>query len=157
MAKIAFTANVKAGGPGGAWFHAVFPRRVTERLGTKAAVRVAGTIDGHKFRSSAFPNGDGTHHIMVNKAMRDATGLGDGDRARFVLDRDVKPRVVRIPPELRAALESSKRAGANFRAMPPSHRKAYVDYILGAKRPETRAKRVQQSVARLGEGKGWWK
>lgn len=147
-----FRAKVVAGGPGNAWFTAHFPRRVTEQLGTKASVRVAGTINGHTFRSSAFPNGDGTHHIMVNKAMRDGAGVGDGDTARFVLEVDRKPRVVRVPPELRAALQASKEAEANFKAMAPSHRKAYVDYVNEAKRPETRARRVAETVRRCARG-----
>jgi hypothetical protein len=156
MARIAFRAKVRAGGPGGAWFHADFPRWVTGKLGTSAAVRVAGTIDGFRFRSSAFPNGDGTHHIMVNKAMRDATGLGHGDAARFVLERDTAPRTVRVPPELRAALAADARARANFAGMPPSHRARYAAYVAEAKQRETRRRRAAQALERLRQGKGAW-
>jgi uncharacterized protein YdeI (YjbR/CyaY-like superfamily) len=37
--------------------------------------------------------------------------------------------------------------------LPYSHRKEYVEWIVSAKRPETRAARVAGSIERLG--KGW--
>ncbi|HEV8359663.1 MAG TPA: YdeI/OmpD-associated family protein [Candidatus Thermoplasmatota archaeon] len=156
MAKIEVDARIVAGGPGNAWYVASFPKSVTARLGTKAAVKVAGTMNGAAFRSSVFPNGDGTHHLMINRAMRDATGLGDGDKARFVLAPDTKPRVVRVPPELRAALATSPKANANFAKLAPSHKAAYVGYVTEAKKPETRARRVALAVAKLGRGRGAW-
>lgn len=153
MGAIRFEAKVVAGGPGGAWFHADFPRSVTERLGTRASVKVAGTVNGHRFRSSALPNGDGTHHIMVNKAMRDATGLTDGDTARFALERDARPRPVRMPAELRDALAGHPGAKAHYDRLAPSHKRAYAEFVAEAKRPETRARRAQQTVERLAHGK----
>ncbi|MCA1813956.1 MAG: YdeI/OmpD-associated family protein [Halobacteriales archaeon] len=150
---IAFEAKVVADGPGKAWFHATFPKEVTEHLGTQAAVKVHGTINGHKFRSSAFPTGEGTHRIMVNRTMRDATGLADGARARFVLDRDTKPRTVRLPAELRRALAEAPKAKACYDSLAPSHKQAYAEHVAEAKKPETRQRRAQQTVERLALGK----
>jgi len=153
MARLEFTAKVTADGPGKAWYFAHFPKKVTTFLGTKASVKVAGTLNGVPFRSSALPNGDGTHHVMVNRAMREATGLRDGHTATFVLEPDTKPRTVRAPPELAKALRGNAAAKSCFAALAPSHKKAYVDFITDAKKPETRARRVQQTVQRLAAGK----
>jgi uncharacterized protein YdeI (YjbR/CyaY-like superfamily) len=57
------------------------------------------------------------------------------------------------PDDLRAALDGSPRAAAAFEAFPPSCRRDYVEWVVEAKRPETRAKRVAQAVEWMAEGK----
>ena len=51
-----------------------------------------------------------------------------------------------VPPELAAALEKSKVAKANFDAFPPSCRREYIQWIVSAKRPETRDRRIQSAL-----------
>jgi uncharacterized protein YdeI (YjbR/CyaY-like superfamily) len=63
-----------------------------------------------------------------------------------------------VPAELAEALAGHRQAHANFEAMPPSHRREYVEWITEAKRDDTRARRVAQAVALLAEGKPrYWK
>jgi len=52
----------------------------------------------------------------------------------------------------KAALAQSPKAKPSFDWLAPSHRKAYVDWIEEAKRPETQDKRVTETVARLARG-----
>ncbi|WP_271678489.1 YdeI/OmpD-associated family protein [Thermomonas mangrovi] len=56
-------------------------------------------------------------------------------------------------PELAAALAQSPAAKAAFDAFPPGCRREYIEWITGAKRPETRARRVSEAVAWMAEGK----
>ena len=56
-------------------------------------------------------------------------------------------------PELAAALAQSPAAKAAFDAFPPGCRREYIEWITGAKRPETRARRVAEAVAWMAEGK----
>ena len=58
-----------------------------------------------------------------------------------------------IPAELAAALAQAPAAKAAFDAFPPGCRREYIDWITGAKRPETRARRVAEAVAWMAEGK----
>ncbi len=62
---------------------------------------------------------------------------------------------VRVPADLVAALRKSAKARAAFDGFPPSHRREYVEWITGAKRPETRARRVATAVAWIAEGKSY--
>lgn len=59
----------------------------------------------------------------------------------------------RVPAELAAALATNRKAKAAFDGFSPSHRREYVTWIDEAKRADTRAKRVAQSVEWIAEGK----
>jgi hypothetical protein len=59
-----------------------------------------------------------------------------------------------IPDYWMKALGENKKALAVFEAFSYSHRKEYVEWIVEAKRPETRQKRMDQALAWLAEGKG---
>lgn len=52
-----------------------------------------------------------------------------------------------IPPDLSAALQANPLADSYFRACPPSYRRNVLRWISIAKRSETRAKRITQTVA----------
>lgn len=54
-----------------------------------------------------------------------------------------------VPPELRKAFAASKRAAVGFEQLPPSRKKAVLYYVTGAKRPETRARRIADIVRAL--------
>lgn len=58
-----------------------------------------------------------------------------------------------VPPDLAAALDAAPRARAVFEGFAPSHRREYIEWITGAKRAETRAGRVAQTVEWLAEGR----
>ncbi|MEZ4635450.1 MAG: YdeI/OmpD-associated family protein [Caldilineaceae bacterium] len=55
-----------------------------------------------------------------------------------------------IPADLNAAFDSYSFARENFEAFPPSARRAILEWISLAKRPETRAKRIEET-ARLAQ------
>jgi uncharacterized protein YdeI (YjbR/CyaY-like superfamily) len=64
------------------------------------------------------------------------------------------PRVLEIPDYFVAALAKSRAARANFEKFSYSHKKEYVEWLVEAKREETREKRLKQAIAQIAEGKG---
>ncbi|MBI2896379.1 MAG: DUF3052 family protein [Deltaproteobacteria bacterium] len=54
-----------------------------------------------------------------------------------------------IPPDLEAALARSTRARAAFDRQPPSHQREYIGYVDEAKRPQTRARRIAETIEHL--------
>ena len=54
-----------------------------------------------------------------------------------------------VPHDLQIELHDDPEAEAAFTALPPSHRREYIDWILAAKRPDTRARRVEQTAERV--------
>ncbi|WP_329050091.1 YdeI/OmpD-associated family protein [Amycolatopsis sp. NBC_01488] len=54
-----------------------------------------------------------------------------------------------LPEELAAALAAAPDANAAFEALPPSHRREYVQWVAEAKKAETRVSRAEKAVQRL--------
>ena len=57
-----------------------------------------------------------------------------------------------IPPEFANALNKNHRAKENFEKLAPTYRKQYVGWINIAKKPETKKKRIAESIALLQKG-----
>jgi uncharacterized protein YdeI (YjbR/CyaY-like superfamily) len=81
-------------------------------------------------------------------------------KAMKLIDEGVKPirnKTVKapfaVPQDLRAAIDAVPAAKATFDAFPPSQQRDYAGWISDAKRDETRARRLAQSVEWLAEGK----
>jgi uncharacterized protein YdeI (YjbR/CyaY-like superfamily) len=85
----------------------------------------------------------------IKQAMAlDAAGPGAADRPR----PSPKP-LPKVPTALTAALQKNARARKFFAALPPGHRREYLDWIVGAKQEATRDRRVATAVQWLAEGK----
>jgi uncharacterized protein YdeI (YjbR/CyaY-like superfamily) len=58
-----------------------------------------------------------------------------------------------MPADLSAALKKNAKARKTFESFPPSAQREYVEWIVEAKREETRAKRLEQAVEWMAQGK----
>ncbi|MGX7952416.1 YdeI/OmpD-associated family protein [Tsuneonella sp. HG249] len=58
-----------------------------------------------------------------------------------------------MPEDFRAALAATPGAREKFDAFPPGARREYLEWIVSAKRPETRAKRIETACGQSAEGK----
>jgi hypothetical protein len=75
-------------------------------------------------------------------------------KERPILDyADSKTKTIRLPEDLAKAFTKNKKAAAVFEGLAFSHKREYVEWIVTAKRDETRATRIQGTLARLE--KGW--
>ena len=60
------------------------------------------------------------------------------------------PRVeIPVPHDLQIELHDDPEAAEAFGALPPSHRREYIDWIISAKRAETRMRRVEETARRV--------
>ena len=133
----------------------VLPADVAAAMGGRARIAVAGTINGVAFRGSTMPMGDGRHCVGFRKEIRtQAGGVEVGDSVAIEIGRDDAPRTVPVPADLTRALAAEPGVRAAFDAMSFTRRREWAEAVEGAKRPETRARRVAQAVdaarARIG-------
>lgn len=64
-----------------------------------------------------------------------------------------RPVVPALPEYIAKAIRVNAKAWMFFRELPPRHRRNFVVWIHTAKRPETREKRIRESIALLADGK----
>jgi len=63
--------------------------------------------------------------------------------------RSIPREEIPVPHDLQIELHDDPEAAEAFAALPPSHRREYIDWILDAKRPDTRARRVEETARRV--------
>jgi hypothetical protein len=124
------------------------PFDVLKVFGTRGRVPVSGTINGFAFRSSLAPYG-GKHFMAVNRQMREGAKAQAGDTVHFTLEKDEAVREVVLPADFQKALARDPAARAAWAKLSYTHRKEWVQEIEGAKRPETRERRLAKALAAL--------
>ena len=128
------------------------PDEVIEQLGHGRRPPVLVDLNGHEYRSTVAVMG-GRHLLSVSAAVRAATGLAGGDRARVTLRVADTPREVDVPADLAAAMAANEPARAFFDGLSNSLQRYHVDQVEGAKTAETRQRRIDKAVALFLEGK----
>lgn len=131
----------------------IIPFDVEKVFGTRARVPVRGTVNGFAFRSSIFPTGDGHHYMVVNREVRAGAKVKGGDTVTVQMERDDEPRTVKPPADLARALKANKTASAAWEKLSYTRQKEYANAVEEAKKPETRARRVEKAVTELAAGK----
>jgi hypothetical protein len=127
----------------------VVPAKVVEAAGLEYAARVRGTVNGVRYRSSLMKY-SGVFHMGVHKATLAAAGVEPGARIDVTIELDDEPLPTDVVPgDLRRALSRSKAAAAAWKVLRPSLRREHVKSVVSAKKPETRARRVEKVVATL--------
>ena len=130
------------------------PFDVQKVFGTRARVPVRGTINGFPFRSSIFPmGGEGSHYMAVNRETREGAGAKGGETVSVVMERDDEPRTIEPPADFLRALRADRAARETWERLSYTHRKEHVRAVEEAKRPETRARRIEKSISMLAAGK----
>ena len=134
-----------------AFTYIVIPFDVKQVFGRgRPPVRV--TLKGYEYRTTLAPYG-GIHYLGVNQTVRENAGVKAGDRVTVVLELDEALRTIKAPADFARALKGNAAAKARWDKLSYTHRKEYVAAIEGARKPETRARRIAKTIERLAEVK----
>jgi antitoxin component of MazEF toxin-antitoxin module len=128
------------------------PEDVIEALGAGKRPAVTVSVGSHTYRTTVAPMA-GRFYIPLSRENREAAGVEAEDDVEVEIDLDTEPRVMEAPDDLAQALSLNETAEEFFDTLSFSHRRAYVDWITGAKKPETRERRIGQAVEMLSEGR----
>jgi bacteriocin resistance YdeI/OmpD-like protein/uncharacterized protein DUF1905 len=143
-----FRTVIEAATGGGA--AARIPLDISAQLGGLKQMRVTGSLNGTPIRTSTMPYRGGLY-VGLHKAAREAAGVQIGEEVELELRRDDSPRVLELPPELEAAFAAEPELRARFDALSFSRRRDLAGPISDAKKPETRAARLEKALAALRE------
>lgn len=119
--------------------------------GSRARHDVTGSVNGAPYRGPV-KLAEGRAFISLGEVFRQSAGLAPGDSVAVVLALE-GPQAGNMPDDLNAALAGAPQARAFFEALPTFYRKNYLRWVEGARRPETRGKRIQEMLDLLAAGK----
>jgi hypothetical protein len=128
------------------------PPEVIEALGAGKRPPVTVTINGYTYRNTVAVLG-GKYMVGVSSEHRGPAGVSGGETVDVELELDTAPREVVVPPDLAAALDADPAARAAFDRLSYSNKSWHVLQATGTKNPETRARRIERSIAALREGR----
>src|SRR5690242_10122385 len=112
----------------------------------RAPVRV--TLNRYTYRSTIFSMG-GTTCIPLRKSHREAAGLEGNEQLTVKIALDTASREVAVPADLARAFKADRTAAKRWDALSYTHRREHVEAIAGAKKPETRARRIENTLRAL--------
>ncbi|HEX3817227.1 MAG TPA: YdeI/OmpD-associated family protein, partial [Chthoniobacterales bacterium] len=119
---------------------------------TRAPVKV--TLNGYTYRSTIAAMG-GPPFIPLRKSNREAAGLQGGETIEVRLDLDTEKRTAEPPADLRRALKAKPGAWEKWGKLSYTNQREQVEAVEDAKKPETRARRIEAAVRlALAAGKG---
>jgi hypothetical protein len=128
------------------------PDEVVAGLGAGRRPPVRVTINGHTYPSTVASMG-GRYMVGVSAENRRGAGVAAGDEVDIDLELDTAPRDVTVPPDLAQELDGDAAAKRFFDGLSYSQRRWFVLWIEGAKKAETRQRRVTEAVGMLREGR----
>ena len=124
------------------------PAAVVQALGGGARPRVTITLNGHSWQSRIAIM-RGRNLIGLSNANRQAAGVMTGDEVEVDVELNAEPPVVVEPADFASALDADPVARAAYDRLAYSHKREHVLAVEGAKKPETRARRIEKALAML--------
>lgn len=126
-----------------------FPYDVEQEFNTKGQIKVKVTFDGYEYRGSLAKMGLDCHILGITQKIRQAIDKSFGDMVHVILMQDEEVRTIDIPEDFQKELEKSSEAKDFFDTLSYTNRKKYVEWVISAKKAETRERRLMDSIAML--------
>jgi len=148
---IRFTGRLTPTPRGGGGTLVAVPRDVAMKLGPMRGMpKIRAVIAGVPYRGSLMPMGDGSYCLGVLKSIQEQAGIKQGDAIAIELELDTEARTVAVPDDLARALARNKKAAAAWEALSFTNKKEMARSLEEAKKPETRERRLQAALEKLG-------
>ena len=122
----------------------IFDFDVEAVFGAIRRIPVTLTIDGKSFRRS-LSRYSGKYMMVFNSELREQTGYKAGDVVKILMERDTQSRVVELPNDVKRTLQYSGFLTV-WEKWTFSHQKETIAWIEGAKKPETRMRRIDKLI-----------
>ena len=135
------------------WIFLRLPKEASLKLPTRSMASVEGTLNGVPFRATLQPDGEGSHWLRVDRKLREEAGADAGDVVTLEIVPTKEEPEPKVPADLRKALAAAPKARALWSDITPVARRDWIQWIVSAKQPETRARRIGNACAMLAAGK----
>jgi len=122
--------------------------KVVEELGGGRRPKVVVTVGAHTWRSS-IANMGGQFMLGMSQENRALAGVAAGDVLDVEIELDTAPRTVEVPEDLAVALAADEAAAEKWAAWSFTNQKEAARQLTEAKKPETRARRLEKVLGDL--------
>ena len=112
-----------------------------------------GVLSGHDFRTVLEPDGRRGHWLKLDKKLRQALAVSDGDTLALEVEPTKHWPEPDIPKDFQTALDDAPDISETWEDITPMARWEWVRWINATRNPETRKRRVQVSISKLRSGK----
>jgi hypothetical protein len=120
-----------------------------EQVFGKKRVKVKAWFDGKLYRGTLMRMGRNCDWLGITQEIRKNIRKNPGDSVHVVIEEDKEERTIAIPEDLAELLRKNESESDYFHSLAFTHRKEYVNWILSAKREETRFARLEKTIDML--------
>ncbi len=135
------------------WAFIVLPHEASAKLPRRGRTSVRGTIDGHSFQALLEPDGQKSHWLRIDEPLLQASGARIGEEVEFEIAAVEKEPEPEVPDDLEQALKAAPESRATWDATTTIARLDWIHWIISARQPKTRAKRINDACDMLASGK----
>jgi len=132
------------------WRFLRVPPAASKQLPSRGMVSVTGTLDGHAFKATLDPDGEGSHWLKVPRALHEAATDTSVVLELLPVDKEPEPK---LPPDLKQALAASPSATVQWKSITPAAQRDFIQWIATSKQDATRERRIRTGCDMLEAGK----
>jgi Domain of unknown function (DUF1905)/Bacteriocin-protection, YdeI or OmpD-Associated len=129
------------------------PDEASGKLPSRGQVVVRGVMNGHAFQAVLEPDGRRGHWLKVDKNLRQALAVGEGDTVALTVEPAKDWPEPDIPEDFQAALAGAPDVCELWNSVTPMARWEWVRWINATKNLQTRGRRVEVGISKLRSGK----
>ena len=127
------------------------PFNPNEAWGDKDRHHIAGLIHGNKYRGP-IESDERQYYLSLGAAWCKAANLREGKSVKVSISPE-GPQIEQLSSDIASALKAEPQARAFFEALATFYRKGYLKWIDGARKPEARKARIEETITLLKDGK----
>ena len=129
------------------------PGDASAKLPSRGQVAVNGVMNGHAFQTVIEPDGRRGHWLKVDKKLRQALAVSEGDTVTLEVGPAKDWPEPDIPEDFQAALDDAPDISEVWKSITPMARWEWVRWINATKNLQTRERRVEVGISKLRSGK----
>lgn len=140
-------------GDDAAWTFVILPKAISQTLPRRGRTTIEGTLNGQPFSATLEPDGQQSHWLKVSEALQQAAGTHAGETVTLQIAPVATEPEPEVPVDLRDALAKAPEARQVWEATTTLARVDWIHWIVSAKQPKTRVKRIADACEMLASGK----
>lgn len=122
------------------------PKEIGLTFNRSGFIPVRGFIQNKSFKSTMINRRNESFVVFLNADIRKAVSVEEHDVVKASVEFDPDPRDIAIPEDVELLLSENRVVYSTFLNMSNAHRNEILKYILEAKKPESRLRRINKMI-----------